>query len=75
MSHLKNLINRTNVPEKPKGNPSTAEDFIEAVVTGHVIAAALRYFNMDSVKDIPSSGIFSQINQCESIDTRKSLFH
>jgi L1 cell adhesion molecule like protein len=54
MSQLKNLINRTNVPVKPKQNVNAADHFFQVVVIAHVIAATLHFFYMNDVHDTPA---------------------
>ena len=38
---LRNLINRRNVTTEVKSNVNANEDFLEVVVTGHVIVTAM----------------------------------
>ena len=37
---LKNLLNRSAVPSEPDKNMKSAEDFLELVVTAHIVVAA-----------------------------------
>lgn len=43
---LKNLIHRTSVPRDPKNNVHAAEEFLKVVVSGHILAATMKHFNM-----------------------------
>ena len=47
LKQLHHLINRTNVPGKPK---NAAEDFMLVVVVAHVAALAMTHFSMASVQ-------------------------
>ena len=75
LSQLRHLINRTNVPAKPKQNVNAAEDFFETVVVGHVIAAALDFFEMDNMDAVATSDVLSQIDDTQEIDSKRKLFH
>ena len=48
---LKNLINRTNLPTKPKNNVNATKDILTVVRIGHVIAAAIEHFHLDGMND------------------------
>ena len=61
---LKNIINRRNIGKYIFGRVNEVEDFIELVVSCHLLAAALHYFGMQSVSDSPhSNGFDAQISQ------------
>lgn len=53
MKQLQTLINRTNLKSSPKANMNAAEDFMEVVTTGHVITAAMKFFDMCTMESIP----------------------
>lgn len=53
MHQLRNLINRKNLPSKPKKDLNACEDFMEVVGTGHIIAAAKELLEDESID--PSS--------------------
>lgn len=55
MYQLRNLLHRTNVPKKPKANFNACEDFLTVIVTGHVLAAAMKVLKMSTLEDLPSS--------------------
>ena len=55
----RNLINRVNVGRKEvKNQASEVEDFLELVITCHLLAAAMPFFGMASVEDVPSGNCF-----------------
>ena len=73
---LKNVLNRTSVPSDPKNNVNACEDFLEVVLIGHVITAALSYFSMESVDSVPSLDLIPGDIQEQSPEIRHSvLFH
>ena len=74
LSQLRFLINRTNVPAKRKENVNAAEEFFEAVVISHFIAAALDYFKMESLDDCPTT-LLSLIEKEKNKDSKRKLFH
>ena len=75
LCQLKCLINRSNVPAKPKQNVHASEEFFETVVIGHIIAAALDYFKMDTIEDNPISTHFSHIELDKDKEFARELFH
>lgn len=54
---LKNLLNQTHVPRQPHNNVNVSEDFVEVIFTAHVIAAAMKYFNMKTLGDSPDQSL------------------
>ena len=66
MSQLRYLINRTNVPAKPKENVNAADEIFQVVVVGHLIAAAL---NMNTINDSPSSTHFLLLQEEHDIQS------
>lgn len=56
---IRNLLHRRNVTKNPKDNVNAAEDFLDLVTIGHVLAAAMSYLKMSSFEDIPSAEIVS----------------
>jgi len=52
---LKNRISRTTVGKKPKSNFDACEDFLEVVIVGHILAAALEVLGMQNREDKPSA--------------------
>lgn len=53
LAQLKNLLNRTTVPNIPKKDVHATEDFLKVVTEGHVISAALLYFGIEDTSDLP----------------------
>lgn len=51
---LRNLINQRNIKQDISGKFNEATDFFELVVTAYIVAAALHFFGMKSVTDIPT---------------------
>lgn len=54
---LRNLIDRRNVTTKVKSDVNAAEDFLETVVVGYIVAAVMTYLNMKSLNDFPDEDI------------------
>ena len=75
LCQLKHLINRTNIPEKPKQNVHAAEECFEVVVIGHFIAAALHHFKMNTIQDSPSSTFLDQLDADNDSTSQKELFN
>ena len=50
---LRNVLNRSNVVCKPKADFNACEDFLDIVVTGHILTAALKMLEMRDSEDIP----------------------
>lgn len=42
---LKNVINRTSVPNDPKNNVQSTEDFLELVLVAHLLLAAEKEYS------------------------------
>ena len=57
--HLEVLVNRTNVPAQVKNNVNAAEDFLDVALDGHIIAAALAFFDMATTSSSPKKNGFS----------------
>ena len=62
MYQLRNLINRTNVASKPKANFNSCDDLFHAVMTGHILAAAMEELGMENLHDTPSEAVVSSTN-------------
>ena len=72
---LKNLLNRTHVPRQPHNNVNVSEDFVEVIFTAHVIAAAMKYFNMKSLGDSPDQSLIpADIASLSQDEKKKILF-
>lgn len=58
MYQLRNLIGRSNVPTDPTKKYNECDDFFKLVIRCHVLVAAFKYLNMESLSDIPTiSGV------------------
>ena len=60
--HIRNRLNRSNVPTEVKRDFNACEDFIETVISSHIVAAALTVFGMKSVSDSAESSILPEEN-------------
>ena len=54
---LRNLINRNDVSKIPKGNFNSCEDFLQIVVTAHILSAACEILDLSNLDDQPSADI------------------
>lgn len=70
LSQLKIILKR-NLPNKVKDDPRAVEDFLELVLDAHLVAAALTYFGMEKVKDIPTQNIDLRFLQSATGDVDK----
>lgn len=52
---LRNLINRRNVSKDTSGKFNESLDFFQLVVECHIMAAAMHFFSMSTLKDRPST--------------------
>ena len=69
---LRNLINRRNISSDISGKFNAAIDFFELVVTGYILAAAMHYFQLSSLKGTPTkNGISPSVNSKDSWTTLK----
>lgn len=76
LQQLKHLINRTNLPQKPKNNMNAADDFVKVVVIGHVSALALKHFHMLSLTDKPNHRDLWKIHHgCRPAEKQKHFHH
>ena len=62
MYQLINLINRTNVAYKSKADFNSCDDFFHAVMTGHILVAAMEELGMENMHDTPSKAVVSSPN-------------
>ena len=51
MYQLRNKINRTNVPKHPKSNFNACDDFLETIIVGHILSAALSTLKLGDIND------------------------
>ena len=52
---LRNLLNCSSVPKDPKTNVNACEDFIDVVLTGHILAAGMEVLGMRNMEDVPEN--------------------
>ena len=48
---IRNLINRRNVSKHPKVDVNAAKDFLEVIVTEHVLSAAMTYLGISTLDE------------------------
>lgn len=70
---IRNLLNRKNVRKSPKRDVNAAEDFLEVVITGHILAAVMTYLGMSSLHDSPSSSMISPSVWMEDDAVRRDI--
>jgi len=58
LKQLANLIGRTNIPQVVKNDFAAAHDFFSLVLDAHIVAAAMNFFNMKQVCDVPRENAF-----------------
>ena len=56
---MRNLINNKNVSKNPKSNFNACDDFLETVITAHILQAALHVLGMSDVDGIPDEKVIS----------------
>lgn len=57
LKQLQTAINRTNIPPKVKDDPMAVEDFMDLTLDAHIVAAAMKFFQMSTTKDLPATNI------------------
>ena len=62
MYQLRNLLNRSNVPKKPKKNFDACDDFLCTLVETLLLVATLEYLQMESLDDDPSVNVLPNAN-------------
>ena len=75
LQQLRHLINRTNVPPRPKNNMNSADDFIQVVLIGHVIAVALTHFGMQNLDDVPTHEDLQKMDDDSNATAKQRCFH
>ena len=73
LCQLRNIINRRNVSAAADKDFNACDDFFKLVTRAHIIAAAMRYFEMTSVNDFPKHYLLSESLMFESEETRKDI--
>jgi len=76
---LRNKINHTNVVKNPKSNFNACDDFIETIIIGHILSAALKTLEISDLQDQPSENMIG-IQSPENLwtytnDERKAILH
>ena len=76
LQQLRNLIGRRNIglSTDVKGHVNEIEDFLELVVNCHMVAAAMHFFSMNSLKDQPHSNSFPTGYASWPIEKKKKVF-
>ena len=59
MYQLRNLISNNNVSKKPKSNFNACDDFLETVITAHILQAALHVLGMSNIDGTPDEKVIS----------------
>ena len=54
---IRNLLNRVNIPKRPKKNFDACKDFLSSVVEGILLTASLKVLGMNSLDDNPKSDL------------------
>ena len=75
LCQLRNLINRRNVTKKPKKNVNAAEDFLEVVITGHILTAVMSCLGMSSLDDMPLSSVLSHDLWMQDDEVRRKILN
>lgn len=67
---LKNVVNRSNVPSV---HMNACEDFLELILTSHILAAAMDYLNMTTLEDDPHSSLLPADIASLSLSRKKEI--
>lgn len=70
---LRNLINRRNVTKRPKKDVNASEDFLEVIVTGHILTAVMSCLGMSSLNDMPLSSVLSHDMWMQDDEVRRKI--
>ena len=72
---LKNLLNRSNVPRDVHKDVNATEDFVHLVLSGHIIAAAMEYFGMESIGEKPNPDLIpTDVESLTKEEKKRVLF-
>ena len=72
---LRNLINQHNISSDISGKFNAAIDLFELIVTGYILAAAMHYFQLSSLKGTPTKNVISpSVNSKDSWTTLKLVW-
>ena len=74
---LRNILNRSSVPTDPKKDVNAAEDFLEVVLIGHVVAAGMEILGMETMKDQPNDTfpLSEPLSKSQKEQVLKSIAH
>ncbi|KAL5467435.1 hypothetical protein EMCRGX_G031658 [Ephydatia muelleri] len=61
LNQLRNVINRRNVSKDPSSNVNASEDFLEAVTSAHIVAAAMEVLGVTKLAELQDS-----VKQCST---------
>ena len=70
---LKNLINRKNIGDDVTKDMNAHEDFFNAIVTSHILAAAMEFLGMECLDSEPHHDIVPSTVWMEDLEERKSI--
>ena len=73
MFQLRNLVNRRNIKKDPSDDVNASEDFFTTVVHGHILAAAMEVFKMDSLDEVPCDEAFTQDPSKLDVEQKRDL--
>ena len=74
LKQLQNLLQRYKVPKDVKKDFRAINDFIQLLVDSHIIAAALKFFEMDSLESEPRKNKFpSMLGKPDKIKCLKRI--
>lgn len=71
LCQLRNLINRSNVSNKTKGNFNSCDDFLVLVITCHMLAAAMEYLGMKALDDTPAENVVPNVSEVWTLTKEK----
>ena len=73
---LRNLIDRRNVSANVKGHRNEIEDFLDLVISSHLIVCAIHYFAMENETDEPHANAFGfNVSSLPLVEKKKVLYH
>lgn len=70
---LRSLINRRNVKASAEKDYNASDDFLNAVIKSHIVAAAMKYLNMSTKDDNPVHPKLKEDLWLESCEERKDV--
>ena len=73
--HLRNVLQRTNVVHDPKNDYNACSDFFQTIVEGHVIAATMEAFGMDTVNDTPKHTLLPESIHAMPVEEQETMLY